>query len=76
MVVASLEKTDKRGWEAVKSIKTCKRLDDEQLTAIDDQVLWSRSSSDNSSSVLPWYLFLSVALVLFQLILVIVNTML
>ncbi|XP_057463085.1 uncharacterized protein LOC130753138 [Actinidia eriantha] len=49
VVVASLEKTYNRGWGPVKSIKTCKRLDDEQLTAIDDQVLWSRSFSGQNS---------------------------
>ncbi|KAI5670962.1 hypothetical protein M9H77_11326 [Catharanthus roseus] len=43
MVVASLEKTDKGVWGAVKSIKTWKRLDDEHLTAIDAQVLFSKS---------------------------------
>ncbi|KAA3469760.1 Purple acid phosphatase 29 isoform 1 [Gossypium australe] len=42
VVVASLEKTDEGGWGAVKSIKTWKRLDDEHLTAIDGQVLWSK----------------------------------
>ncbi|KAL2468871.1 putative inactive purple acid phosphatase 29 [Forsythia ovata] len=45
MVVASLEKTGKGAWGTVKSIKTWKRLDDEHLTAIDSQVLWSKSSS-------------------------------
>ncbi|KAL0438310.1 UNVERIFIED_CONTAM: putative inactive purple acid phosphatase 29 [Sesamum latifolium] len=45
MVVASLEKTEKGSWGTVKSIKTWKRLDDEHLTAIDGQVLWSKSSS-------------------------------
>ncbi|KAA8516237.1 hypothetical protein F0562_019416 [Nyssa sinensis] len=45
VVVASLEKTEKGGWGAVKSIKTWKRLDDEHLTAIDGQVLWSKSSA-------------------------------
>lgn len=45
MVVASLEKTRKGGWGAVKSIKTWKRLDDEHLTTIDTQVLWSKSSA-------------------------------
>ncbi|KAK4356430.1 hypothetical protein RND71_025401 [Anisodus tanguticus] len=45
MVVASLEKTGKGGWGAVKSIKTWKRLDDEHLTTIDTQVLWSKSST-------------------------------
>ncbi|KAM1230912.1 hypothetical protein ACFX13_041746 [Malus domestica] len=44
VVVANLEKTVKGGWGAVKSIKTWKRLDDEHLTAIDGQVLWSKSS--------------------------------
>ncbi|KAL7117653.1 hypothetical protein ACP275_03G085800 [Erythranthe tilingii] len=45
MVVASLEKSDKGSWGEVKSIKTWKRLDDEHLTAIDGQVLWSKSFS-------------------------------
>ncbi|KAG8378053.1 hypothetical protein BUALT_Bualt08G0098100 [Buddleja alternifolia] len=45
MVVASLEKTEKGSWGTVKSIKTWKRLDDQHLTAIDGQVLWSKSSS-------------------------------
>ncbi|KAK4358667.1 hypothetical protein RND71_020896 [Anisodus tanguticus] len=45
MVVASLEKTEKGGWGAVKSIKTWKRLDDEHLTTIHTQVLWSKSSA-------------------------------
>ena len=42
VVVASLEKTEKGGWGDVKSIKTWKRLDDQRLTAIDGQVLWSK----------------------------------
>lgn len=45
MVVATLEKTERGSWGAVKSIKTWKRLDDKQLTTIDSQVLWSKSSS-------------------------------
>jgi len=45
VVVANLEKTEKGGWGAVKSIKTWKRLDDQHLTAIDGQVLWSKSSA-------------------------------
>ncbi|XP_007051363.2 PREDICTED: probable inactive purple acid phosphatase 29 isoform X1 [Theobroma cacao] len=45
VVVASLEKTEKGGWGAVKSIKTWKRLDDQHLTAIDGQVLWSKNSA-------------------------------
>ncbi|GLT34258.1 hypothetical protein SLA2020_087820 [Shorea laevis] len=47
VVVASLEKTEEGTWGAVKSIKTWKRLDDEHLTAIDGQVLWSKSSAGN-----------------------------
>lgn len=45
VVVASLEKSEKGGWGAVKSIKTWKRLDDGYLTAIDGEVLWSKSSA-------------------------------
>lgn len=44
VVAVNLEKTDKGGWGAVKSIKTWKRLDDQHLTAIDGQALWSKSS--------------------------------
>lgn len=43
MVVSSLEKTDKGAWGSVKSIRTWKRLDDEQLTPIDAQVLFSKN---------------------------------
>jgi len=42
MVVVSLEKESHDDWGAVKSIKTWKRLDDENLTTIDGQVLWSQ----------------------------------
>ncbi|KAM0012131.1 putative calcineurin-like phosphoesterase domain, ApaH type, phosphoesterase [Helianthus debilis subsp. tardiflorus] len=42
MVVVSLEKVSHDEWGAVKSIKTWKRLDDEKLTAVDGQVLWSQ----------------------------------
>jgi hypothetical protein len=49
VVVANLEKTEKGGWGAVKSIKTWKRLDDQHLTAIDGQVLWSKSSAGKLS---------------------------
>ncbi|KAL8154864.1 hypothetical protein AgCh_000276 [Apium graveolens] len=45
VVVASLEKTQKGGWGAVQSIRTWKRLDDRHLTAIDRQLIWSKSSS-------------------------------
>ncbi|XP_017227214.1 probable inactive purple acid phosphatase 29 isoform X1 [Daucus carota subsp. sativus] len=45
VVVASLEKTPKGGWGAVKSIKTWKRLDDRHLTTIDSQVIWKKGSS-------------------------------
>ncbi|KAF8033045.1 hypothetical protein BT93_D1818 [Corymbia citriodora subsp. variegata] len=44
VVVATLEKTDKASWGPLKSIKTWKRLDDQNLTTIDVQVLWSNSS--------------------------------
>jgi hypothetical protein len=49
VVVANLEKTEKGGWGAVKSIKTWKRLDDQHLTAIDGQVLWSKSPTGKLS---------------------------
>ncbi|XP_027349766.1 probable inactive purple acid phosphatase 29 [Abrus precatorius] len=47
VVVVSLKKTEKNGWGDVKSIKTWKRLDDQHLTEIDGQVLWSRSFGGN-----------------------------
>ncbi|KAI3669703.1 hypothetical protein L6452_41048 [Arctium lappa] len=47
VVVVSLDKESNGSWGAVKSIKTWKRLDDEKLTAIDDQVLWSKTPSGN-----------------------------
>ncbi|WJX92372.1 putative inactive purple acid phosphatase 29, variant 2 [Trifolium repens] len=43
VVVASLEKTDKGSWGDVKSIKSWKRLDDQHLTGIDGELLWSKS---------------------------------
>ncbi|KAL9267951.1 putative inactive purple acid phosphatase 29 [Drosera capensis] len=46
VVVTSLEKTSKGTWGPVKSIKTWKRLDDKDLTAIDAQVLWAKTSAD------------------------------
>ena len=49
VVVASLEKTDKGSWGAVKSIKSWKRLDDQHLTGIDGEVLWSKSTSGKIS---------------------------
>ncbi|XP_073287199.1 probable inactive purple acid phosphatase 29 [Primulina huaijiensis] len=45
IVVSSLEKTENGSWGGVKSIKTWKLLDDENLTAIDGQVIWSKSSN-------------------------------
>ncbi|XP_026423942.1 probable inactive purple acid phosphatase 29 [Papaver somniferum] len=45
VVLATLEKTEKGGWGDVKSIRTWKRLDDEHLTSIDAQVLWTKKSS-------------------------------
>ncbi|KAF8033047.1 hypothetical protein BT93_D1819 [Corymbia citriodora subsp. variegata] len=44
VVVATLEKTDKASWGPLKSIKTWKRLDDQNLTTIDVQVLWSNGT--------------------------------
>ena len=44
VVRIDLKKDGKRGWGAVKSIKTWKRLDDPDLSTIDAQVLWSKSS--------------------------------
>ncbi|XP_058086541.1 probable inactive purple acid phosphatase 29 [Magnolia sinica] len=44
VVLASLERTEKGGWGVVKSIKTWKRLDDPQLSTIDIQTLWVKSS--------------------------------
>ncbi|KAK9054180.1 hypothetical protein SSX86_025258 [Deinandra increscens subsp. villosa] len=41
VVVASLEKKLDGSWGAVKSIETYKRLDDDNLTVIDKQVVWS-----------------------------------
>ncbi|KAF8015120.1 hypothetical protein BT93_H0806 [Corymbia citriodora subsp. variegata] len=45
VVVAKLEKTEEASWGPLKSIKTWKRLDDQNLTAIDVQVLWSNSTT-------------------------------
>ncbi|GJR55128.1 probable inactive purple acid phosphatase 29 [Tanacetum coccineum] len=44
VVVVSLDKESDGSWGAVKSIETWKRLDDEKLSVIDDQVLWSNPS--------------------------------
>lgn len=49
VVVASLEKTDKGTWGDVNSIKSWKRLDDQHLTGIDGEVLWSKSFGGNIS---------------------------
>ncbi|WJX45947.1 hypothetical protein P8452_32792 [Trifolium repens] len=43
VVVASSEKTDKGSWGDVKSVKSWKRLDDQHLTGIDGELLWSKS---------------------------------
>ncbi|XP_057453310.1 probable inactive purple acid phosphatase 29 [Lotus japonicus] len=47
VVEISLEKTENGDWEDVKSIRTWKRLDDQYLTKIDGQVLWSKSFDGN-----------------------------
>ncbi|KAL3739779.1 hypothetical protein ACJRO7_021107 [Eucalyptus globulus] len=44
VVVATLEKTDEVSWGPLKSIKTWKRLDDQNLSTIDVQVLWSNNT--------------------------------
>ncbi|OVA19956.1 Phosphoesterase domain [Macleaya cordata] len=49
VVSATLEKTKMGGWGAVKSIRTWKRLDDEHLTTIDPQVLFTGYSSEEKS---------------------------
>ncbi|XP_045789744.1 probable inactive purple acid phosphatase 29 isoform X2 [Trifolium pratense] len=50
VVVASLEKTDKGSWGDVKSIKSWKRLDDQHLTGIDGEVLWSKGFHGTSGN--------------------------
>ncbi|KAK8916559.1 putative inactive purple acid phosphatase 29 [Platanthera zijinensis] len=45
VVSAFLEKAANGEWGGVKSIKTWKRLDDELLSTIDAQVLWSKGST-------------------------------
>ncbi|XP_024977667.1 probable inactive purple acid phosphatase 29 isoform X1 [Cynara cardunculus var. scolymus] len=62
VVVVSLDKESNGSWEAVNSIRTWKRLDDEKLTAIDDQVslfiaklasrwqVWNHRSQVNNST--------------------------
>lgn len=47
VVLATLDKTAKNKWGEVKSIKTWKRLDDERLSTIDAQVLWTKTSAGN-----------------------------
>ncbi|XP_027335533.1 probable inactive purple acid phosphatase 29 isoform X2 [Abrus precatorius] len=51
VVVASLEKTEKGSWGDVKSIKTWKRLDDQHLSGIDGEVLWSKSFGGNPGKI-------------------------
>lgn len=43
VVVANLETTKNRDWGTVKSIRTWKRLDDQHLTRIDAQLLWTNT---------------------------------
>ncbi|CAG7871462.1 unnamed protein product [Brassica rapa] len=43
VVVADLNKKGTGSWGDVKSIRTWKRLDDQHLSVIDEQVLWTRS---------------------------------
>ncbi|KAI3901369.1 hypothetical protein MKW92_024684 [Papaver armeniacum] len=46
--LTTLEKTGKGGWGYVNSIRTWKRLDDEHLTPVDAQILWTKSSVSKS----------------------------
>ncbi|XP_051189055.1 probable inactive purple acid phosphatase 29 isoform X1 [Lolium perenne] len=46
VVSVQLEKTESGEWQGVKSIKTWKRLDDQNLTTIDSEVLWNRGSNE------------------------------
>jgi len=68
VVVVSLEKAENGPWEDVKSVKTWKRLDDQNLTGIDGQVLWSKSFGSKISldSGILCTLFLVSKLVLQQ----------
>ncbi|XP_018487251.1 probable inactive purple acid phosphatase 29 [Raphanus sativus] len=50
VVVADLNKNGTGSWGDVKSIRTWKRLDDEHLSVIDAQVLWTNSPSRSSVS--------------------------
>lgn len=52
VVLVSLEKTENGHWEDVKSVKTWKRLDDQNLTGIDGQVLWSKNFRSKISLIL------------------------
>lgn len=47
VVVVSLDEKSKGSWGEVNSIRTWKRLDDENLTVIDDQILWRNNPSGN-----------------------------
>ncbi|XP_030512814.1 probable inactive purple acid phosphatase 29 isoform X2 [Rhodamnia argentea] len=51
VVLATLEKTDDGSWGPLMSIKTWKRLDDENLTTIDVEILWSNSTAEVGSPV-------------------------
>ncbi|XP_068635780.1 probable inactive purple acid phosphatase 29 [Aristolochia californica] len=53
VVLASMEKTDEGAWGVVKSIKTWKRLDDERLSVIDVQTLWSKTSAGRRRRRIP-----------------------
>ncbi|KAH0922912.1 hypothetical protein HID58_022930 [Brassica napus] len=53
VVVADLNKKGTGSWGDVKSIRTWKRLDDEHLSVIDDQVLWNSSPSGSGTRLQP-----------------------
>jgi hypothetical protein len=67
VVVASLEKTDKGSWGDVKSVKSWKRLDDQHLTGIDGELLWSKSFHGKISSNAWCILFLHVLKLFYSL---------
>lgn len=49
VVVADLNKKRDGKWGGVKSIRTWKRLDDQQLSVVDAQFLWNKSANGSVS---------------------------
>uniref|UniRef100_A0A0A9EZJ1 Calcineurin-like phosphoesterase domain-containing protein n=1 Tax=Arundo donax TaxID=35708 RepID=A0A0A9EZJ1_ARUDO len=50
-IIYSKLKKGQKSWMEVESIQTWKLLDDENLTKIDEQVLWRRSTDDSDHNV-------------------------